>query len=1099
MVKSAVPIRTPFISDCIVIIPGHYQSGLGMGNGVNGTEYGKFGATIQGGAGMKKGPSFGFLMAVFSLAALAASSVYGSGNGVGRHAVASIVASNIAPGEILVKFKDGTPDDKKKAAHQKNGGKLKGTILGIEVEVVEVQIGQEAKKANDYASNPNVSFAEVNGLYYAILTSNDPQVGQQWQYNNTGQTGGTAGADIHAFSAWDVTMGSAAVAVAILDTGIDQSHEDLASSKITKNVNFTSSPTVDDKHGHGTHVAGSAAASTNNSIGVAGTCPMCALYNVKVLDDTGSGSWSWVANGITWAADNGAKVISMSLGDSTGSMTVESAVNYAWSKGVVLTVAAGNSGTSAPTYPAYYTNVIAVAATDNKDVKASFSNYGSWVDVAAPGAAILSTAPDHANNIWGSGVKYGTISGTSMATPHVAGVAGLVWSTSLCAANDNTCVRNRVETRADPIAGTGTSWTYGRINAYNSVTVDTTAPTLSNIATSNITPSSADVTWNTNESSDSKVEYDTTSATYINSVSDGNLVASHKVSLSNLQASTTYYYRVTSVDTAVNKAVSGEQSFTTPNVTPATFGENYTGTLVVGTVAYYTFSGTTGDSVYIRLARAASSPSLSPEIKVYRPDGTLLCSGWAAYFADKVCSLDATGAYTVLAFDHYGSGSGAYGLFIQRTSSPINATAATFGGNYTGTLVAGTVEDYTFSGTAGDSVYVRYAKAATSASLSPEIKVYRPNGALLCSGWATYFADTVCSLDATGAYTIVTFAHYGYGSGAYGLYVQRTSSPINATAATFGENYTGTLVAGTVEDYTFSGTAGESVYVRYAKAASSASLSPEIKVYRPNGALLCSGWATYFADTVCSLDATGAYTIVTFAHYGYGSGAYGLYVQRTSSPINASPATFGENYTGTLVAGTVEDYTFSGTAGESVYVRRARASSSTSQTPEIKVYRPNGTLLCSGWAANFADTSCSLDATGAYTVVTFDHNGYGSGAYGLYVQRTSSPINATALVYGTTLTASLGAGVVDDYIFSGTSGEKAYVKLAEKSTSLAPEFKVYRPNGTLLCSIWSSTTAETTCTLDSSGIHTVLVFDHLGYTSGSYELSLCQSSCAPPG
>jgi len=372
-------------------------------------------------------------------------------------------------GEILVKFKPGTPGHVAADIHRQNGGAMRDLIPGIEVHVTQVPPGQENARIAAYRRNPNVEYAELNGLYYAIFTPNDPRVGDQWQYNNTGQTGGTPDADIDAFEAWDKTKGNTAVAIAILDTGIDQSHEDLK-AKIAANVNFSSSSTVDDKYGHGTHVAGSAAAITNNSKGVAGTCPDCVLYNVKVLSDNGSGSWSGIANGIGWAADNGAKVINMSLGGSSGSKTVEDAVNYAWNKGVVIVAAAGNDGTSNPTYPAFYTNVIAVAATDHNDKKASFSNYGSWVDVAAPGVNILSTAPDHNNRIWVRGVKYGTISGTSMATPHVAGVAGLVWSlTGTGSCSTNSCVRSKIEDNADNISGTGTFWAKGRVNACKSV------------------------------------------------------------------------------------------------------------------------------------------------------------------------------------------------------------------------------------------------------------------------------------------------------------------------------------------------------------------------------------------------------------------------------------------------------------------------------------------------------------------------------------------------------------------------------------------------------------------------------------------------------
>ena len=385
-------------------------------------------------------------------------------------------AEGIVPGEILVKFNPGTSEAKKKEVHGKKGGQTEEVIPEIGVEVVQVSSGQEESRAADYETDPNVQYAEPNGLYQAFetkkeatsdattnMTPTDSKVGKQWAYNNTGDNGWKNDADIDAFEAWDITTGSDAVPIAILDTGIDQKHEDLR-GKVTKSVNCTTKAPCDsnlsakDKNGHGTHVAGTAAALTNNgTTGVAGTCPSCTLYNVKVLGSDGNGSWASVAKGIRWSADNGAKVINMSLGGSTGSSTVSDAVNYAWSKGVVLT-AAGNDGSKKASYPAYYEHVIAVAASDYYDKKAGFSNYGSWVDVAAPGVDILSTTRDGG---------YGTMSGTSMATPHVAGVAGLVWSTS--SGTSNKSVRDKIESTADKIGGTGSYWSKGRINACKAV------------------------------------------------------------------------------------------------------------------------------------------------------------------------------------------------------------------------------------------------------------------------------------------------------------------------------------------------------------------------------------------------------------------------------------------------------------------------------------------------------------------------------------------------------------------------------------------------------------------------------------------------------
>lgn len=191
--------------------------------------------------------------------------------------------------------------------------------------------------------------------------------------------------------------------------------------------------------------------------------------NGKVLADDGSGFYSWVASGIVWAVDNGAKVINMSLAGRVPSLALKAAVNYAWLKGAVLVAAAGNSGIPAPSYPAFYKNCIAVAATDANDAKAGFSTYGKWVDVAAPGVDIYSTLPNHETTLTDLGLplNYGYGSGTSMATPHVAGVAGLVWATGYY--SDNAAVRNRIEDTADQVGTIWTRYRIPRVNAYNAV------------------------------------------------------------------------------------------------------------------------------------------------------------------------------------------------------------------------------------------------------------------------------------------------------------------------------------------------------------------------------------------------------------------------------------------------------------------------------------------------------------------------------------------------------------------------------------------------------------------------------------------------------
>ena len=387
----------------------------------------------------------------------------------------SVVFASNEKERIIVRFKQPQGLAGKISKMTNQGVEIKEKLLLENTFTFEVKSDQAEKMLADLANDAEVEYAEPDYIYHAHEIPNDEHYAKQWGL-----------AKIKASETWDLTHGSSTVKVAILDTGVDKDHPDL-SAKVDQWVNFTSSSTEDDYAGHGTHTGGIVAAVTNNEIGVAGTAYDVHLLSVKVLNDSGSGSASWIANGITWAADNGAKVISMSLGG-TGSQTMEGAINYAWNKGVVVVASAGNSGVNSLSYPAAYGNVIAVAATGPNDEKSSYSNYGSWVDVTAPGGngscsgadgwqrCIVSTYP---------GNYYVAMKGTSMSCPFVAGLAGLLFSVnpSLTAAQ----VRNLIEQNADNIAGTGTYWVHGKVNAYQSVLAAMAGVTITPTPTSEVT------------------------------------------------------------------------------------------------------------------------------------------------------------------------------------------------------------------------------------------------------------------------------------------------------------------------------------------------------------------------------------------------------------------------------------------------------------------------------------------------------------------------------------------------------------------------------------------------------------------------------------
>lgn len=218
---------------------------------------------------------------------------------------------------------------------------------------------------------------------------------------------------------WSINKGNKQVIIAVVDTGVDINHPEFK-GKLLKGMNFIdpSQPPMDDV-GHGTHVTGIIGALTNNNEGVAGITWYNKILPIKVLDSSGSGSTYDVAQGIIWAADHGASVINLSLGNYAKAEFLHDAVKYAYNKGVVLIAASGNDNTGKLGYPAAYPEVLAVSATDKNLKRAPFSNYGAYVDVVAPGVNIASTYPDN---------QYAALSGTSMASPHVSALAGLIRS-----------------------------------------------------------------------------------------------------------------------------------------------------------------------------------------------------------------------------------------------------------------------------------------------------------------------------------------------------------------------------------------------------------------------------------------------------------------------------------------------------------------------------------------------------------------------------------------------------------------------------------------------------------------------------------------------
>jgi subtilisin family serine protease len=338
------------------------------------------------------------------------------------------------PGRVLVRFSDEISAQAVEDVVRAHGLGRIDRIEQIGVHVLAVAVGQELEAISDLRSNPGVLYAEPDYVLHALKTPNDPfYAGKQWNLRKIG-----------AEAAWDITTGSSAVTIAILDSGVDLNHPDLA-AKIVAGYDAVSDDDVpQDGNGHGTHVAGIAAAISDNAVGIAGVAWGALIMPVQILNSIGMGTTGTAIEGITWAADHGAQVINLSVGGTSPSSSLQDAVNYAHDRGVLLIAGAGNlyDSTNATTYPAACDNVVAVGATGHLDEHASYSNTGAYLDLTAPGGNATSNSdpdPDHwifsTYRHWG-GSTYAGMTGTSQAAPHVAGLAALMLSVNAGLGNE---------------------------------------------------------------------------------------------------------------------------------------------------------------------------------------------------------------------------------------------------------------------------------------------------------------------------------------------------------------------------------------------------------------------------------------------------------------------------------------------------------------------------------------------------------------------------------------------------------------------------------------------------------------------------------------
>jgi subtilisin family serine protease len=1026
--------------------------------------------------------------------------------------------TDTAPGEILIGFRDGvSAADQNKllskigATEKRSFKRIRGALLQLKPEKVEQAL--EQLRADD-----RVRYAEPNALLHIDALPNDPSFNRLWGLNNTGQTvqglTGLPDADIDAPEAWNVTTGSNAVTVAVIDTGIDGSHPDLSpqmwinpgedcSGCRTDGIDNDLNGYIDDwrgwdwvngdnnpadDHGHGTHVAGTVGATGNNGIGVTGVNWQVRLMPLKFLSSAGSGTTADAVSAVLYAADKGADVMNNSWGGDTYSQALADAIGVADGRGSLFVAASGNSGTdndAAPDYPSSYDNpnVISVAATEHRDGLAWFSNIGRrTVDLGAPGLNIYSTWP---------GGSYQFLTGTSMAAPHVSGAAALVKAAFPNASDLG--IKSLLLSTVDPNASlAGKTTTGGRLNVANAVTCNATPKVLFDApgAGFNVdvgTPIAiAAIASNCADPAGVQLSGSANGASFsLTPRGDGLYTGTYTPTAS---GSLTLTLTATASGKTGSKSVSGVVS----QALPITIGGPAVTvtTRAVDENARLKFDGQAGQRVSLKLSSVTMSAAY---VSILKADGTPLGGNvYVSIFGGflETRTLPATGSYTILV-DPQGIATGSMTLNLYDVPADVSGTMTPGGASFAAAIgTPGQNARLTFSGQAGQRVSLKLSPVTIANSY---VSILNPDGTTL--GGSVYvssfggFLDTR-TLTATGTYTILVDPQDS-AIGSMTLSLFDVPADISGSLTLSGPSFMAAMATpGQNARLTFAGQAGQRISLKLTPVTIPSSY---VSILKPDGSQLAGNvyvsTSGGFVDTK-TLPATGTYTIVADPQdTAIGSMTLALFEvppDLTGTTIAGGPAASFA----TTAPGQNARISFEGRAGQLVSLKLSAVTIANSY---VSILKPDGTQLGGnayvGTSGGFLDAR-TLPVAGTYTIL-LDPQEAATGSATLALYDIPGDVSGTLTLGGPPLTAAFAIpGQNGGITFSGTAGQKINLTFSGVSV-LFSFFSVLNPNGsTLVSNTMLFTSGRTvTATLPADGTYTITI-DPQSSETGNMTLTL---------
>src|SRR5262245_693258 len=971
---------------------------------------------------MRDRPARRLMLAAALASALVAAAVASAANGPRASRVPDAV-----PGSIIVGFKAHVSAKARGSALAAVGARPTKRFSQIDSTVVSVSESNTSRTIRALERDPRVAYAEPNFILHAADATNDPFFNQEWGLDNTGQqvnwTSGTPDADIDAKEAWNVSTGSPDVTVAVIDTGVDVTHPDLAQDIWINEgencagcrtngidddgngyvddwrgwdfVNHDNDPT--DDNGHGTHVAGSIAAAGNNGVGVAGVTWNSKIMPLKFLGSDGSGSTEDAISAILYARAKGVPILNNSWGGGEFSQALQDAIEQTDASGELFVAAAGNDFTNTdaePFWPSSYDtpNILSVGASDQFDRKAWFSNYGvRTVDLSAPGTNIYST--------WRGGT-YRFADGTSMATPQVSGAAALAKAVFPDASGVG--LKALLLRTVDPVAAlNGATRTGGRLNVDHAVRC--TGPEAW------IESPAAGAEVNAGEPLEVRVvgalcgspNGVSVSATLngspfpLNARGDGLYTATYTPPAGAITLTVTATAGASS-DVQSVTAMSDQTYAIVPGGNPVTItthspGEN----------AWLTFDGTASQRIALKMSGVTLGPSpcCSTYVSIFKPDGTMLgqqaLTGTNGGFVDTR-ALPATGRYRILV-DPQAAATGSMTLTLYDVPPDVTTTITPAGPPVTVATgpVPGQNALLTFAGTANQRVALKLSSVTigTSTCCSARVSILKPDGTTLVYatpfGTSGGFVDTK-TLPVSGTYTILVDPQLtDVGSATLTLY--DVPPDVTGTMTPGGSPLTVSMGPVPAQNafVTFSGTQSQRIALGMSNVTigTSTCCSARVSITSPDGSTLVYatpvGRNGGFLDTKV-LPATGTYTILVDPQ-GADLGSMTLNLYDVPPDLTGTIAIGGAPVSLTLapVPGQNAPLPFGGTAAQRVSLRLSNLTIGNTSCcgARISILKPDGTTVVPPiLVGTFGATiNATLPVTGAYSIVIDPQQAYVGG------------------------------------------------------------------------------------------------------------------------